>query len=681
MPKRHKMDSWRYQKVWYNIKKCEELGIISKKKIEDEQQEEENRRLKENPVIKRIIEYKEEQGLSDRKIAGMSDIPWNQVTVSKYVRKCKELGWIQEEKVEEAKRKQQEKEKNEWIKSNETIQRIITYKKKYKLSDRKIAEKPDIPWNQATVSTYIRKCRELGLLPEKDDDRSLEEKPKRERQRTNTSKKQDKKELKVDITLDEEQVKSYVLAGYEFYEIKTKIPVLVKKQYDKILESLKAQRNITDEEIEAYAENRKREIEQKILEYLKRGCFVKEISKMIDCTEGRTRRYIENVKEKNQISEEDILLWRNERPTSPPKRRKVVLKGYLQGLTQNQIVKEYPEQELTKSLVLYYREVLIKENQITREKIEEARQKRQERERKRREEQKIKSRQAEERQKVNLLRREIKFEVEFKKEPSLEKKEKIREYIDTIYKIYADRKMPKEELLFLKQAIQTIPIKDEDMIKFAKICIKEGEYTEALEMIKNRDQMKREVTPRTRKKALDRLEKILYQACKVSKAIQIIKKGNINTKVISEVTGLSEDEINCLKIKLSGKQIQFLNIVAREKILKLLQNQEPRIIQRKFGISDLEMADIEKQVKFRNIEEQKRDRQAQIKQDSTIRIVALYTKLGKKVEQIAKVLERKPEEIEEDKRKALEVGLLKANEIEGMEILDSVVLNPKELQI
>ena len=167
----------------------------------------------------------------------------------------------------------------------------------------------------------------------------------------------------------------------------------------------------------------------------------------------------------------------------------------------------------------------------------------------------------------------------------------------------------------------------------------------------------------------------------MSKAIQIIKKGNINTKVISEVTGLSEDEINCLKIKLSGKQIQFLNIVAREKILKLLQNQEPRIIQRKFGISDLEMADIEKQVKFRNIEEQKRDRQAQIKQDSTIRIVALYTKLGKKVEQIAKVLERKPEEIEEDKRKALEVGLLKANEIEGMEILDSVVLNPKELQI
>ena len=64
----------------------------------------------------------------------------------------------------------------------------------------------------------------------------------------------------------------------------------------------------------------------------------------------------------------------------------------------------------------------------------------------------------------------------------------------------------------------------------------------------------------------------------------------------------------------------------------------------------------------------------EIKQDSLTRIVVLYTKLGKK-EDISEILGMKENEIESILNNALETGMIKNNELKGVNLLDAEIEN------
>ena len=231
-----------------------------------------------------------------------------------------------------------------------------------------------------------------------------------------------------------------------------------------------------------------------------------------------------------------------------------------------------------------------------------------------------------------------------------------------------------------------------------------GMYVQALEVVKSRKQLQKIVDSKNKEITLKRIEKILTEACKIQQATELIKKGNTQTEVVCEVTGLSRDEVNILKIKLSTKSVKLLNVYQREGVIKLLlQDKNAKIIQQKYGISDFEMEDMEEQARYRRIPKGKRDIQAQIKQNSIIRIVVLYTKLGKNVEEIseqfnkdidriaekhgkdreeiAPKLKREPKEVEEDIQRALSVGLIKEHELGGIDLLDTKLFQSKELVV
>ena len=65
----------------------------------------------------------------------------------------------------------------------------------------------------------------------------------------------------------------------------------------------------------------------------------------------------------------------------------------------------------------------------------------------------------------------------------------------------------------------------------------------------------------------------------------------------------------------------------------------------------------------------------EIKQDSLTRIVVLYTKLGKNKEDISEILGMKENEIESILNNALETGMIKNNELQGVNLLDAEIEN------
>ena len=96
------------------------------------------------------------------------------------------------------------------------------------------------------------------------------------------------------------------------------------------------------------------------------------------------------------------------------------------------------------------------------------------------------------------------------------------------------------------------------------------------------------------------LEENLTKTCNIKEAIRIIKLGYDDEKTLSKITGLSEEEINFLKIKLSEKKITYLSVMGRERVIALLlKSEDPKAIQNKTGITDFEMEDIKNQVIYR----------------------------------------------------------------------------------
>jgi flagellar motility protein MotE (MotC chaperone) len=185
----------------------------------------------------------------------------------------------------------------------------------------------------------------------------------------------------------------------------------------------------------------------------------------------------------------------------------------------------------------------------------------------------------------------------------------------------------------------------------------------------------------SRRQKVKKLEEVLSKANKVQQALQTIKKGNTNTEVLSNVTGLSKDEINVLKIRITRKPIRIAGPIKRRKILDvLITDKDPAKIQKELEINDFEMDDMKEQMfeykqqkkkyKKATSEQEKQEIQEQIEKNTRTRVVVLYTKIGKKPEFIAKVLKKQPEEIQEDLAYAIEKGIILEEQLQGIDPLN-----------
>lgn len=312
----------------------------------------------------------------------------------------------------------------------------------------------------------------------------------------------------------------------------------------------------------------KDEEERKILKYLKRGFSCLEIVKQgeISISYQTVRKKKKIYIDSGEITEEDIQKARYKREREKLKKDpyiKILLKYSLKGLCCNQIAQK---PDMPWQVTKIYRELdkCMTYGLITEEQIKQARGEPKEPEEEAKEseynliaeevkeepkeseyklitekqlEEQLKEARKERRElayeeqigegaskRLSQLKREVSAVVKFNKKPSEEEKAKIREYIDLTYGKYQKEQISKEEILFLKRAINVVPIKDDDIIEFAILCKSTGNYTQALEVIRNRQQMQK--IPETRKKEelLKKMERFFYKCCKVQKAIRTYRK-------------------------------------------------------------------------------------------------------------------------------------------------------------
>ncbi len=642
---------WEYKIIFRKVKKCINLGLITEKQIQKARDKAECKRLKEDPEIQKIIKYKME-GLNYKQISEQSDIPWSKTKIAKEIKRCIQLGLIKEEKIQEKEEKWERKK----LEKDQEIQKMLAYIKQG-LSHTEISKKSDISWTRQVIDNKVKKCIQFGLITQEEIQQAKDDKERRE----------------LEASKDVQAMLKYIRMGLSNQEIskKSDIPWGEKNIYKKKIKCIELGL-ITQKEIQNIEEKKeKEELQkdpnfQKILEYILQGLTCKAISRQVDSPykDGKAiQKQIEKGIKFGLITQEEIQKARDKKERKELEENSEVqriLEYVRQGLSDEEISKK-TDISWVRSTISKKMEKCIKLGILTEEKREQAKKQRK-------------------KGMLSQLRKDIETEIKFDKTVSLKKKEIIRQYVNTTYKVYAEEKMPKEEMIFLRKSLQKIEVTDEDIIKFAKKGTENGEYEQALEVVRNRHQMQRKTTSKKKEAVLSKWENALKKACKVQQAIQLIKRGNTITEVICEITGLSKDEVNILKIKLIGKPVKFLNVLQREKIVELLlQDKNERIIQQRYGISDFEIEDMKEQAMYKRIKQEKRDVQAQIKQDSTIRIEVLYTKLGKNPEEIAKELKKEPEEVEDDIKKALTVGLIKENQLQGLELLDTKIFESKEL--
>ena len=287
-------------------------------------------------------------------------------------------------------------------------------------------------------------------------------------------------------------------------------------------------------------------------------------------------------------------------------------------------------------------------------------------------------------QKINQLKREIDAEVRFGIQPTKEKQEKIREYVDLCFDIYAQQKMPILEFEFLEKALDAIPMKYSDVIKFARKSAELELYGKAVVKLRKRKEGKIEDISEEREEKLKKLEGNLVKAYQVRSAMLMMKNGNKSVKIISRMTGVPVEEINILNIKLSKKPIKLRNVFKREEIVQMLyEDKDPYKIQEEYDITDFEMEDIKDQVGCKRLRPRIKDTdiEMQIKQDSQIRIEMLCIKLGKKPEEVAKMFKLQEEEIQKHINSAIQFGLIKPSQLNGIDPLSYQEIPFEELEI
>lgn len=287
-------------------------------------------------------------------------------------------------------------------------------------------------------------------------------------------------------------------------------------------------------------------------------------------------------------------------------------------------------------------------------------------------------------QKLNQLKREIDDEVRLGMQATEEKQEKIREYVDLCFDIYAEQKMPILEFEFLEKALDVIPMKYTDVIKFARKGAELELYGKAVVKLRKRKEGKIGDISEEREEKLKKLEGNLVKAYKVRNAMLIMKNGNKNVKIISRMTGVPTEEINILKIKLSKKPVTLRNVFTREKIVDMLyKDKDPYKIQEKYDITDFEMEDIKDQVRCKRLRPKIKDTdvEMQIKQNGQIRIEMLCIKLGKKPEEVAKMFKLQDGDIQKHINSAIQFGLIKPSQLNGIDPLSYQEIPFEELEI
>lgn len=690
-------------------KRIIEQGLLTEEDINEGKKKRRRRKLESNPLAMKVFELKK-QGFTDSEIARMPTIEIVQATVSKYVREGISLGIIDEDEISIARieRKKLEKEQNPDRK------RVLEGLRRGEL-DTEIAK--DTTVGDIQVGNIRKSLVKEGLITQEEIDEARQKKMEEQRKREKDSKKEE------DKIIDKEKLLSYLILGYDTIDVKKKMGNPSKETYEQAMNELIEEKRITLEEIREYRNKKEMKDKEIVFQELKRGMVQREIAKIIKTSLSRTQTYIEKVKKEKNISDEDILRWKNEKESSAEKRKNVVLDGLEKGLTSKEIVNQYPKQKLTVSNVKNIIRLLIEEGIITKGKIQEYRQKRVE-ENKRKNKEKLNQfekemlnylkngyekkeildlsgkskdyinmvirklkekgkitekeieqariRRKEEKEKAELkkvmqemeqqidhLKREIDSEIRFGREPTQEKLEKMREYINLCQERYQKENITRPELFYLGQVLQKVEMQERDLLQFAKYAISIGEYQEGLNFVRIAKEEQAKNFSESGRQKVEKLEEVLSKANKVQQALQTIKRGNTNTAILSNVTGLSKDEINILKIRTAGKPIRIAGPIKRRKILEvLITEKDPVKIQQEIEISDFEMDDMKEQMyqykqqkrKYEKTKskEEKQEIGEQIEKDIRTRVVVLYTKLGKNPEFIAKVLKKEPEEIKED---------------------------------
>ena len=672
--------------------------------IEDEIKKE-REKLEKDELVKKMLKYKIEQGLSYHAISKKPDIAIKRsATIKEKIQKCVDLGIVTQEEIAEA---ELEKEKRDLI-EDEQVQRILNYRKQG-LSYDTISEMPDVTLSRAGICKKVKKCIDLGIVTNEElQVKNFNIIKYREQG-------MDYKEIAEmsDILLDEHTVKNRILKFIELgltTEAKYKEgkrererkALLENEQVLKILEYKKQRISdhavsempditmsynriqktvkkcidlgiVTKEEIE---EKPKEEKNLRIIKYREQGMNYREIAEKPDILldEKTVKNRILKSIELGLTTEDKYKEGKKERERKALLENEQVLKilKYREQRIPYKKISEMPDISVSRDTVKRYIQRAIELGIVKESDTEKS------------EQQPSKEKNI---KRLNQLKRQIEISVKLENLPadaSDEEKQKIREYIDLCYEIHQKEKMTKAELLFLKQALQKVPIDENDIIRFAKQSIAIGEYKEALDFIRNRNERQGTISiSEEKEQTLEKLERSLIKASKVEEAIQIIKRGNTNTEVLSSLVGLSKDEINILKIQLSGKPIKLLNMSKRKKVVELLlQNKKASLIQRKLGVSDFEIQDIEDEVRYRRFGlNEATPEEVKVKQNTRIRIVILATKLGMKIEPIAKVLKVEPEEVEKDIEDALKVDLIKINEVQGIKMLNSQEFKFKELEL
>ncbi|MCI8471370.1 MAG: hypothetical protein HFJ35_08015 [Clostridia bacterium] len=680
--------------------------------IEDEIKKE-REKLEKDELVKKMLKYKIEQGLSYHAISKKPDIAIKRsATIKEKIQKCVDFGIVTQEEIAEA---ELEKEKRDLI-EDEQVQRILNYRKQG-LSYDTISEMPDVTLSRAGICKKVKKCIDLGIVTNEElevknfniikyreqgmdykeiaemSDILLDEHTVRNRilkfielgLTTEAKYKEGKRERERKALLENEQVlkileyKKQRISDHAVSEMPD-----VTMSYNRIQKTVKKCIDlgiVTKEEIE---EKQKEEKNLKIIKYREQGMNYREIAEKPDILldEKTVKNRILKLIELGLTTEDKYKEGKKERERKALLENEQVLKiiKYREQRIPYKKISEMPDISVSRDTVKRYIQRAIELGIVKESDTEKSEQQPS------KEEQKEGIEKEENIMRLNQLKRQIEISVRLKNLPadaSDEEKQKIREYIDLWYKIYEKEKMTKEELLFLKLALQKIPIDENDIIRFAKQSIVIGEYTEALNFIRNRHGKQEISISEEKEQALEKLEGSLIKASKVESAIQIIKRGNTNTEILSSIVGLSKEEINILKIQLSGKPIKLLNMSRREKVVELLlQDKKANLIQRKLGMSDLEMQDIEDEVRYKRLGlNEATPEEVKVKQNTRIRIVILATKLGMKIERIAKVLKIEPEEVEKDIEEALKVDLIKINEVHGIKMLNSQDFKFKELEL
>ena len=713
-------------------RKAIKYGLIDEKQIDDKK---ENKKIEDfisNEQVKKVIEYKR-QGLSDKEIVKKQDISVSLSTIVSYKNKAIEQGLITKEEIKEAKRKKQKerekenkakeveeksKKKIEKFKENEQIQRIIAYARQG-LSVYRIVAMPDITVSKPTIANYIDKCIEYGMITREEiveSKEKLQKEMEKERRKIEEKKQKEREETR---RKREEQREE---------QIRKKEEEMIKKEEErrKREEQREEERRKKEEERTKREKERRKREEQREEERRKK----EEERQKREEEKERTRKQREEEREeakkkqKEQEKRERIKREENKKQEFIASEQVQKIIAYKkQGISDNQIA-TMPDITISISTVKNYKNKCIEYGLISREEIEEARrskktnkliqkeriikeerkeslqsveqkrrkitspieQKRRKitspiEQKRRKEVSQIEQKEEDPEKRLRRLRREIDVDVKINKRPSKDKEGKIRDYIEQFYEINQDKSISKSDLIFLKNALKKININYRDIVRYTKNCISSKKYNEAIELY-NMALNERTTLSAEETKKINLLAYMLKRADAVQRVEFAMSRGNSNTMTLAETTGLSSEEINFLKIKLLKQKVKISGVKRREQILQmLLKGVDSDKLQEKLQISDLEMEDMKNQKEYRRIKPEKRDTQAQIKQNSTIRIETLFTKLGQSVEKIASILKQDPNEVRKDIELALQVGLIKENQLNGIDLLRLPQLALKELEL